>query len=149
METANLCCFRQDGSQERGSRRILTAIVYGEEVKTLAADMEKIAVERKIERWSQQAERNKNLEVRRSNRGTGDEKVCNQLRGCGYESCDALKKREKLGQDFRGPDVYFQKRWTWNRSILSAVEDASLLTSITHFLPNRAAAKRLNTSEQA
>jgi uncharacterized ferredoxin-like protein len=151
METANLMVVSaRTAPKSGGVDDILTAIVYGPEVKTLAADMEKIAVERKFERWSQQAREIKTSEVVVLIGVRGTKRYVTNCGACGYESCDAFEKAAKrLGQDFEGPTCIF-KALDLGIAVCSAVKTASLLNVDNRiFYRIGAAAKRLNYLPEA
>jgi uncharacterized ferredoxin-like protein len=106
---------------------IFTAVVLGQEIEALAADMEKIAGERKIEAWRQQAPgvRGSDAIVLIGVRGT--KRYATNCGACGYGSCDEFEKTEKkLRQDFEGPSCIF-KALDLGVAIGSAVKVASML----------------------
>ena len=146
METANLMVVSaRTAPKSGGVDDILTAIVYGAEVKTLAVDMEKIAVERKIERWTHQAQEIKASEAIVLIGVRGTKRYVTNCGACGYESCEAFGKAEKkLGQDFEGPTCIF-KALDLGIAVCSAVKTASILNVDNRiFYRIGAAAKRLN-----
>jgi uncharacterized ferredoxin-like protein len=150
-ETARLMVVSARTSPKSGGvDDILTAVVYGAEVEALAADMEKIAAERKVERWSQQAPnvRDSDVVVLVGVRGT--KRYVTNCGACGYGSCEEFEKAEKrLRQDFDGPTCIF-KALDLGIAIGSAAKTASL-----HNVDNRifyrigVAAKRLNYLPEA
>jgi len=151
METANLMVVSARTSPKSGGvDDILTAVVYGAEVESLAADMEKIGVERKVDRWSQQAQnvRVSDVVVLIGVRGT--KKYATNCGACGYGSCDEFDKAEKkLRQDFNGPTCIF-KALDLGIAVCSAVKTASLLNVDNRiFYRIGAAAKRLNYMPEA
>jgi uncharacterized ferredoxin-like protein len=151
LETANLMVVSaRTAPKSGGVDDILTAIVCGPEVKTLAADMEKIAVERKFERWSQQAREIKISEVVVLIGVRGTKRYVINCGACGYESCDAFEKATKrLGQDFEGPTCIF-KALDLGIAVCSAVKTASMLNVDNRiFYRIGAAAKRLNYLPEA
>ena len=96
IETANLMVVSaQTAPKSGGVDDILTAIVYGAEVGALAADMEKLAVERKIERWSKQAQEIKGAEAIVLIGVRGAKRYVTNCGACGYKSCDDFEKAEK------------------------------------------------------
>jgi uncharacterized ferredoxin-like protein len=151
METANLMVVSARTSPKSGGvDDILTAVVYGAEVEALAADMEKIATERKVERWSQQAPNVRDSDVIVLIGVRGTKRYLTNCGACGYGSCEEFEKAEKrLRQDFDGPTCMF-KALDLGIAIGSAAKTASL-----HNVDNRifyrigVAAKRLNYLPEA
>jgi uncharacterized ferredoxin-like protein len=151
METARLMVVSARTSPKSGGvDDILTVLVCGAEVQALAADMEKIAVERKAERWNQQAPnvRDSDVVVLIGVRGT--KRYATDCGACGYGSCEDFEKAEKrLRQDFDGPTCIF-KALDLGIALGSAVKTASL-----HNVDNRifyrigVAAKRLKYLPEA
>ncbi len=83
---------------------ILTAIVSGSEMDSLAAEMERIGEERKIEGFRRDARnvRDSQTVVLVGVRGT--KKYGLNCGACGYLGCDEFEKaRTKMGRDFLGP----------------------------------------------
>jgi len=151
METANLMLVSaRTAPKSGGVDDILTAIVYGAEVGVLAADMEKLAVERKIDRWSKQAQEIKGAEVIVLIGVRGTKRYVTNCGACGYKSCDDFEKAEKkLGQDFEGPTCIF-KALDLGIALCSAVKTASLLNVDNRiFYRIGVAAKRLNYLPEA
>jgi uncharacterized ferredoxin-like protein len=151
METANLMAVSaRTAPKSGGVDDILTAIVYGAEVGALAADMEKMAVERKIDRWSSQAKEIKGSEVIVLIGVRGTKRYATNCGACGYKSCDDFEKAEKrLGQDFAGPSCIF-KAMDLGIAVCSAVKTASLLNADNRiFYRIGAAARRLNYLPEA
>ena len=149
METANLMVVSaRTAPKSGGVDDILTAIVVGAEVGTLAAD--KMAVERKMERWSQQAREIKGSEVIVLIGVRGTKRYVTNCGACGYKSCDEFEKAgKKLGQDFEGPTCIF-KALDLGIAVCSAVKTASLLNADNRiFYRIGAAAKRLNYLPEA
>jgi uncharacterized ferredoxin-like protein len=151
METANLMVVSARTSPKSGGvDDILTAVVYGAEVEALAADMEKIATERKVARWSQQAPNVRDSDVIVLIGVRGTKRYLTNCGACGYGSCEEFEKAEKrLRQDFDGPTCMF-KALDLGIAIGSAAKTASL-----HNVDNRifyrigVAAKRLNYLPEA
>jgi len=151
METANLMVVSaRTAPKSGGVDDIFTAVVYGQEVEDLAADMEKIAVERNIEAWRQQAQnvRGSDIIVLIGVRGT--KRYVTNCGACGYESCDEFDKAEKrLRQDFDGPTCIF-KALDLGIAVGSAAKTASILNVDNRiFYRIGAAAKRLNYIPEA
>ncbi len=151
MATANLMVVSaRTAPKSGGVDDILTAVVYGAEVRALASDMEKLGVERKIERWSKQAQEIKRAEVIVLIGVRGTKRYVTNCGACGYKSCDDFDKAEKkLGQDFEGPTCIF-KALDLGVAVCSAVKTASLLNVDNRiFYRIGAAAKRLNYLPEA
>jgi uncharacterized ferredoxin-like protein len=146
METANLMAVSaRTAPKSGGVDDILTAVVTGAEVEALAADMEKLAAERKIERWSLQAGEIRGSEVIVLIGVRGTKKYATNCGACGYPSCDDFEKAQKKpGQDFDGPTCIF-KALDLGIAVCSAAKTASLLNADNRiFYRIGAAARRLN-----
>jgi uncharacterized ferredoxin-like protein len=129
---------------------ILTAIVSEAEKEHLAAEMEKIAEERKIESFKRDAKnvRDSELVVLIGVRGT--KKFGLNCGACGYGDCQEFEKAEKRkGQDFVGPTCIY-KSLDLGIALGSAAKTASIL-NIDNRIMYRigAAAKRLNQLPEA
>ncbi len=151
METANLMVVSARTSPKSGGvDDILTAVVYGAEVESLAADMEKIGAERNIERWGQQAQNVRGSDVIVLIGVRGTKRYVTNCGACGYESCLEFDKSEKkLRQDFDGPTCIF-KALDLGIAVGSAVKTASLLNVDNRiFYRIGAAAKRLHYLPEA
>ena len=151
METANLMVVSARTAPKSGGRDdIFTAVVYGQEVEDIAADMERIAMERKQEAWSQQAQnvRASDVIVLIGVRGTIS--YVTNCGACGYDSCDAFNKAEKRRrQDFDGPNCIF-KTLDLGIAVGSAAKTANLLNADNRiFYRIGAAAIRLNYMPEA
>ena len=145
LETANLMVLAaRTAPKSGGVDDILTAVVTGAEIEALAADLERLAFERKIERWSQQAKEVRGSEVIVLIGVRGTKRYVANCGACGYKSCEAFEKAEKkLGQDFEGPTCVF-KALDLGIALGSAVKTASLLNADNRiFYRIGAAAKRL------
>jgi uncharacterized ferredoxin-like protein len=150
METANLMVVSaRTAPKSGGVDDVLTAIVYGAEVEVLAADMEKLAVERKMESWSKQAQEIKGAEVIVLIGVRGTKRYTTNCGACGSNCNDFEKAEKKLGQDFEGPTCIF-KALDLGIAVCSAVKTASLLNVDNRiFYRIGAAAKRLNFLPEA
>jgi len=129
---------------------VLTAVVSGDEIGALAADMEKLAVERKIERWGLQAKEVRSAEVIVLIGVRGTKRYVANCGACGYGSCEAFERAEKKpGQDFEGPTCIF-KALDLGVALGSAVKTASLLNVDNRiFYRIGAAARRLRYLPEA
>lgn len=151
LETANLMAVSaRTAPKSGGVDDVLTAVVTGAEIEGLAADMEKLAVERKVERWSQQAKEVRGAEVIVLIGVRGTKRYAANCGACGYKSCEAFEKAEKrLGQDFEGPTCIF-KALDLGIALGSAVKTASLLNVDNRiFYRIGAAARRLRYLPEA
>ena len=151
LETAKLMVVSaRTAPKSGGVDDIFTAVVYGQEVEALAADLEKIAAERKIQTWSQQAQNVRGAEVVVLIGVRGTKSYVTNCGACGYKSCDEFNKAEKrLRQDFEGPTCIF-KALDLGIAVGSAVKTASLLNVDNRiFYRIGAAAKRLNYLPEA
>ena len=110
METANLMVVSaRTAPKSGGVDDVFTAIVYGQEINDLAADMEKIAVERNIEAWKRQAQNVKGADVIVLIGVRGTKRYVTDCGACGYDSCNEFEKAEKKRrQDFDGPTCVFK-----------------------------------------
>ena len=151
METANLMVVSARTAPKSGGRDdIFTAVVYGKEIEDIAADMEKIALERHQEAWNQQAQNIRTAEVIVLIGVKGTISYVTNCGACGYESCDAFNRAEKRRrQDFDGPNCIF-KTLDLGIAVSSAAKTASLLNADNRiFYRIGAAAKRLNYMPEA
>jgi len=151
METANLMVVSaRTAPKSGGVDDIFTAVVYGQEIEALAADMEKIGDERNAEAWRRQAPgiRGSDAIVLIGVRGT--KSYVSNCGACGYHSCEEFNKTEKrLGQDFDGPTCVF-KALDLGVALASAVKTASILNVDNRiFYRIGAAARRLNYMPEA
>jgi uncharacterized ferredoxin-like protein len=129
---------------------VLTAIVSEAKKEQLAAEMEKIAEERKIVGFTRDAKnvRDSELVVLIGVRGT--KKYGLNCGACGYTSCEEFEKAEKKsGQDFTGPTCVY-KSLDLGIALGSAARTASTL-NIDNRIMYRVgtAAKRLNMLPEA
>jgi uncharacterized ferredoxin-like protein len=151
MDTANLIVVSARTSPKSGGvDDILTSVVYGAEVEALADDMEKIAAERNVERWAQQAQNVRVSDVIVLIGVKGTKSYVTNCGACGHDSCAEFNQTEKkLRQDFDGPTCIF-KALDLGIAIGSAVKTASLLNADNRiFYRIGAAAKRLNYMPEA
>jgi len=105
---------------------IVTALVFGEEKEALAAEMDRLADERKISQFSRDAGN-----VKESQAiiliGVRERKFGLNCGACGYHTCDQFEKAgRKKGQDFTGPTCLF-KALDLGIALGSAVKTASIL----------------------
>ena len=129
---------------------ILTAIVSGSEKESLAKEMDKIAEERNISRFSRDADNVRNSEYVVLIGVRGTVKFGFNCGSCGYANCEEFEKADKkIRQDFTGPNCLF-KVLDLGIALGSAVKTASL-----HNVDNRtmyrigAAAKRIKFLPEA
>jgi uncharacterized ferredoxin-like protein len=151
LETANLMVVSaRTAPKSGGIDDILTAVVTGAEIEALAADMERLAVERKIERWGQQAKEVRGAEVIVLIGVRGTKRYVANCGACGYKSCETFEKADKkLGQDFEGPTCIF-KALDLGIALGSAVKTAGLLNVDNRiFYRIGAVAKRLHYLPEA
>lgn len=151
METANFIVVSARTSPKSGGvDDILTSVVYGAEVEALADDMEKIAAERNIERWAQQAQNVRVSDVIVLIGVRGTKSYVTDCGACGHKSCaDFNQAEKKLRQDFDGPTCIF-KALDLGIALGSAVKTASILNVDNRiFYRIGAAAKRLNYMPEA
>ena len=151
LETARLMVVSaRTAPKSGGVDDIFTAVVVGQEIEALAADMEKIGAERKMEAWSQLAKGVRASDVIVLIGVKGPKRYVTNCGACGYGSCDEFEKAEKrLRQDFEGPTCIF-KALDLGVAVCSAVKMASLL-NVDNRIYYRigAAAKRLNYMSEA
>lgn len=129
---------------------VVTAMVLGEEKDSLAAEMEKIAVEREISPFKRDAQNVRDSEAVMLIGVRGTRKFGLDCGACGYASCDEFEKAEKkAGRDFTGPTCIF-KALDLGIALGSAVKTASVL-NVDNRLMYRAgaAARRLHLLPEA
>lgn len=128
LATANLMVVAARTAPKSGGQDdILTAVAVGKEIETLAAEMEKIAQERKVERWKQQAPMVRGADVIVLIGVRGTKPYVTGCGACGYGSCEEFGKAEKkMRQDFEGPSCIF-KTLDLGIALGSAVKIASTL----------------------
>jgi uncharacterized ferredoxin-like protein len=124
---------------------ILTAIVTGGEKDLLAADMEKIADERKIEGFRRDGRNLRNSEVTLLVGVRGTKSFGLNCGSCGYNTCKEFDEAvKKTGQDFTGPTCVF-KSLDLGIAIGSAAKTASVLNADNRIMYRiGVAARRLN-----
>lgn len=129
---------------------VLTALVYGREKDSLAAEMEKIAEERKISGFQRDGRNVKDSEAVVLIGVRGTKKYGLDCGACGYASCDEFEKTEKkTGRDFTGPTCVF-KALDLGIALGSAVKTASTLNVDNRIMYRiGAAARRLNMMPEA
>jgi len=136
--------------KSRGADDVLTLIVVGKEKESLAAEMDKIAEERRIERFKRDAQNLRDSEAAMlvGVRGIIDSET--NCGACGYANCsEFLKAEKKAGRDFVGPNCVF-KALDLGIALGSAAKTASIL-NIDNRIMYRigTAAKRLNLLPEA
>jgi len=124
---------------------LLTLIVYGKEKDSLAAEMGKVAEERKIPEFTRDGENVRNSEAVVLVGIRGTMKFGLNCGACGYANCTEFEKAEKkAGQDFIGPNCIF-KALDLGIAIGSAVKTASILNVDNRIMYRiGVAARRLN-----
>ena len=129
---------------------ILTALVFGAEKNSLAAEMEKIAEERKLNRFKRDAKNVRDSEAVVLIGVRGTKKFGTNCGACGYANCDEFEKAEKkAGQDFTGPTCVF-KALDLGIALGSAVKTASILNVDNRIMYRiGAAARRLDIMSEA
>lgn len=106
---------------------ILTAVVYGEEKEMIAAEMERMAEERKIPMFRRDSQNVRNSEAVLLIGVKGTKKFGLDCGACGYATCNEFEKAEKkLGLDFVGPNCLL-KLLDLGIALGSAAKTASLL----------------------
>lgn len=106
---------------------VLTAVVCGDEIEILAADMEKIGEERSVASWGQQAQNVKDAVAVVLIGVRGTRSYITGCGACGHASCEEFNRRPKTrGQDFDGPNCIF-KTLDLGVAVGSAVKTAGLL----------------------
>jgi len=129
---------------------ILTALVSGREKEALAKEMDRLAEERKIERFRRDSGNLRNSEavVLIGVRGTKSYGL--NCGACGYPTCDEFDKaNKKAGRDFTGPTCIF-KALDLGIALGSAAKTASLLNVDNRIMYRiGTAARRLNLMPEA
>ena len=129
---------------------ILTALIFGAEKNSLAAEMEKIAEERKLNRFKRDARNVRDSEAVVLIGVQGTKKFGTNCGACGYANCDDFEKAEKkAGQDFTGPTCV-AKALDLGIALGSAVKAASILNVDNRVMYRiGAAARRLGMMSEA
>lgn len=106
---------------------ILTAVVYGKEKEDVVAEMDKISSERNNDGFKRDSQNTRDSEAIFLIGVKGPKSFVINCGACGYQSCEAFEKAEKIeGQDFKGPTCIF-KALDMGIALGSAVKTASLL----------------------
>jgi uncharacterized ferredoxin-like protein len=129
---------------------ILTALIFGAEKNSLAAEMEKIAEERKLDRFRRDSRNIRDSEAVVLIGVRGTKKFGTNCGACGYANCDEFEKAKKeAGQDFTGPTCVF-KALNLGIALGSAVKTASILNVDNRIMYRiGAAARRLDMMSEA
>jgi uncharacterized ferredoxin-like protein len=129
---------------------ILTAVVVGKEKEALAEEMNKIAEERKIERFKRDAENLRNSEVAVLIGVRGTRSFGINCGACGYATCSEFNEaQKKAGRDFVGPTCIF-KALDLGIALGSAAKTASVLNVDNRIMYRiGTAARRLNLLPEA
>jgi uncharacterized ferredoxin-like protein len=151
LQAANLMIISaRTAPKSGGIDDVLTAIVTGDEKEIIAAEMEKLAIERKIGKFERDAQnvRHSELIVLIGVRGT--KKFGLDCGACGYASCKSFEKAaKKLGLDFEGPTCLL-KALDLGIAIGSAVKMAGMLNVDNRIMYRvGTVAKRLNYMPEA
>lgn len=151
MQTASLMAVAaRTAPKSGGVDDILTAVVYGEAKEALAAEMDKIAVERNIGRFKRDGQNVRDSEVVVLLGVRGTKKFGMDCGACGYASCQEFEKAAtRMGADFQGPTCAF-KALDLGIAIGSAVKTAAILNVDNRIMYRvGTAAKRLNYLPEA
>lgn len=151
METASLMLLSaRTAPKARGIDDILTAVVYGQELEDLAADLDRLLEERKADGWGRTAQLVRGSEVVILIGARGTKRHVTNCGACGYSSCEEFDNVEKkLRNDFDGPTCTI-KALDLGIAIGSAVKTASILNVDNRiFYRIGVAAKRLNYLPEA
>jgi len=106
---------------------VLTAVVSGPEMESLAVEMERMAEERRIDGFKRDARNLRDSETVVLIGVRGTKKYGLNCGACGYATCDEFEKAEKkAGRDFVGPTCLF-KTLDLGIALGSAVKTASAL----------------------
>jgi uncharacterized ferredoxin-like protein len=129
---------------------ILTALIFGAEKNSLVAEMEKIAEERKLDRFKRDARNVRDSEAVVLIGVRGTRKFGINCGACGYANCDEFEKAEKkAGQDFTGPTC-IAKALDLGIALGSAVKTADILNVDNRIMYRiGAAARRLDMMPEA
>jgi len=150
-ETAALMLLSaRTAPKARGIDDVLTAVVHGQEIEDLAADMEKLGKERNVEGWGRAAQQVRGSEIVVLIGVRGTKRHVTNCGACGYDSCEEFGKVEKrLRNDFDGPTCTI-KALDLGIAIGSAVKTASMLNVDNRiFYRIGVAAKRLSYLPEA
>lgn len=151
MQTASLVVVSaRTAPKSGGIDDILTATVYGAEKEAIAAEMDRIADERKMRGFKRDAQNLRDSEVVVLIGVRGTKEFGLNCGACGYASCEELEGAAKrLGGDFEGPTCIF-KAIDLGIAIGSAVKTASILNVDNRIMYRvGTAAKRLDYMPEA
>jgi uncharacterized ferredoxin-like protein len=123
---------------------LVLAVVYGREKDEIAAEMDKIAEERKLKGFKRDTEAALLIGVK------GPKSFGLNCGACGYKTCEEFNKAEKRqGLDFAGPTCLF-KALDMGIALCSAAKTASLLNVDNRIMYRiGTAAKRLRLLPEA
>ena len=152
LQAANLMIISaRTAPKSGGIDDVLTAIVTGDEKETIAIEMEKLAIERKIEKFKRDALNVRHSEVIVLIGVRGTKKFGLDCGACGYASCKSFEKAAKklIGLDFEGPTCLL-KALDLGIAIGSAVKMAGMLNVDNRIMYRvGTVAKRLNYMPEA
>jgi uncharacterized ferredoxin-like protein len=128
LEAAKLMLISaRTAPKSAGIDDILAIIVYGEEKDVIAAKMEEMAEERKIEGFRRDAKNVRESEAVVLIGVRGNKSFGINCGACGYESCKEFDEAQKnFGEDFVGPTCLF-KALDLGIALGSAVKTATML----------------------
>ena len=129
---------------------LILAVVYGKEKDEIAAEMDKIADERKLKGFKRDGKNLRDSEATLLIGIKGSKSIGLNCGACGYKRCEEFNKaKKKQGLDFAGPTCLF-KALDMGIALSSAAKTASLLNvdnRITYRIGT--AAKRLKLLPKA
>jgi uncharacterized ferredoxin-like protein len=130
LVTANLMVVAARTAPKAGGKDdILTAVVDGPEIGAMAADMQRLTVERNEPAWAKQAGIIAGAEAVVLIGVRGTKSYVTNCGACGCKSCADFTNGEKReGQDFEGPNCIF-KTLDLGIAVCSAVKIAGILNA--------------------
>jgi uncharacterized ferredoxin-like protein len=129
---------------------LVLAVVYGREKDEIAAEMDKIAEERKLKGFKRDSKNLRDSEAALLIGVKGPKSFGLNCGACGYKTCEEFNKAEKRqGLDFAGPTCLF-KALDMGIALCSAAKTASLLNVDNRIMYRiGTAAKRLGLLPEA
>jgi len=151
LEVANLMLLSaRTAPKSAGIDDLVLAVVYGREKDEIAAEMDKIAEERKLNGFKRDSKNLRDSEAALLVGVKGPKSFGLNCGACGYTTCEEFNKAEKRqGLDFVGPTCLF-KALDMGISLGSAAKTASLLNVDNRIMYRiGTAAKRLRLLPEA
>jgi len=151
MQVANLMVVAARTAPKTGGvDDVLTAVVSGDEKEVMAAEMDKLAIERSSTGFNRDGRNVRSSEAVVLIGVRGTRKFGLNCGACGYASCEEFEKAtDWVGQDFGGPTCVY-KALDLGIALGSAVKTAGILNVDNRIMYRvGTAAKRLNYIPEA